>query len=83
MLNEASDDATVVEVTGPDSIGLLYRLTRTLADLDLEIVRAKVATMGHDVVDAFYVRERDGSKVTDAGDVTEIRSALLHAIISN
>ena len=80
VLNEASDDATVIEVTGPDSVGLLYRLTRALADLDLEIVGAKAATMGHDVVDAFYVRERNGAKVTDAADVAEIETALLHAM---
>ena len=80
VLNEASDDATVIEVTGPDSVGLLYRLTRALAELDLEIVGAKAATMGHDVVDAFYVRERNGAKVTDAADVAEIETALLHAL---
>ena len=42
--NEASDGATVVEVVGPDSVGLLYGLTRALADLDLDILRAKIAT---------------------------------------
>ena len=80
VLNEASDDATVVEVTGPDSIGLLYRLTRALADLNLDILRAKVATMGTDAVDAFYVRDQDGLKLTDPQDISEVERALMHAL---
>ena len=80
VLNEASDDFTVVEVTGPDSIGLLYRLTRAIAELDLDIGRAKVATIGNDVVDAFYVRDQNGQKVTAAEDVAEITIALNYAL---
>ena len=56
--NHASRDATVVEVHAPDSIGVLYRITRALAELDLDIVSAKVQTLGDRVVDAFYVRDR-------------------------
>ena len=51
--NEASDSATVVEVRAPDHIGTLYRVTRALADLGLDIRHAKVATIGHEVVDVF------------------------------
>lgn len=80
VLNEASDDFTVVEVSGPDSIGLLYRLTRAIAELGLDIGRAKVATIGHDVVDAFYVRDQRGNKVTAPDDVAEIKMALTHAL---
>ena len=82
VLNEASDAFTIVEVIGPDSIGLLYRLTRAIAELDLDIASAKVATIGNDVVDAFYVTDRSGAKVTAAHDVTEIELALTHALES-
>jgi [protein-PII] uridylyltransferase len=80
VLNEASDEATVIEVTGPDGIGLLYRLTKALAELEVDIARAKVVTMGSDVVDAFYVRDANGQKITDVDDVAEIEQALLHAL---
>lgn len=80
VLPDASEDSTVVEVVGPDSIGLLFRLTRTLSDLDLDIASAKVATLSADVVDAFYVRTADGAKITDPADVAEIRTALLHVL---
>lgn len=78
--NESSDGATVVEVLGPDSVGLLYGLTRALSDLDLDILRAKVTTMGTDVVDSFYVRDRSGASITDDADGAEIRTALLHVL---
>ena len=80
VLNEASDAFTIVEVIGPDSIGLLYRLTRAIADLDLDIASAKVATIGNDVVDAFYVTDQNGAKVTAAQDIAEIKLALTHAL---
>jgi [protein-PII] uridylyltransferase len=80
ILNEASEDSTVVEVLGRDEIGLLYRLTRALADLDLDILRARVTTIGQDAIDAFYVRDSDGAKLSDPQDLAEVRLALLHVL---
>jgi [protein-PII] uridylyltransferase len=77
---DASLDATVVEVHAPDSLGLLYRVTSALSDLDLDIVGAKVQTLGPGVVDSFYVRASDGSRVTDATTLAELERALLHAL---
>lgn len=73
---DAGSQATVVEVVGPDRIGLLYRLTQALTELDLDITRAKVATIGGDVVDTFYVQDRTGSKVVDPDHLREIVAAL-------
>jgi [protein-PII] uridylyltransferase len=78
--NRASRDATVVEVHAVDAIGVLYRITRALADLDLNIVSAKVQTLGDRVVDAFYVRDAAGQKVTDPSDLVEVERALLHEL---
>jgi [protein-PII] uridylyltransferase len=75
--NDASATATVVEVRAPDAPGTLYRITRALADCDLDIRHAKVQTLGHEVVDAFYVVDRGGAKVTDADFLREIERAVL------
>jgi [protein-PII] uridylyltransferase len=77
---EASAAATLVEVRAPDRIGTLYRITRVLADLGLDIRSAKVSTVGHEVVDTFYVVEADGSKVTDADRLATIEGALRVAL---
>jgi UTP:GlnB (protein PII) uridylyltransferase len=47
-----------------------------LADLGLDIRSAKVATVGHEVVDAFYVVDAAGAKVTDDDRVATIEGAL-------
>ena len=78
--NDASNDATVLEVVGPDSMGLLYRLTRALTDLDIDIRSAKIHTMGVDVVDTFYVVDRDGAKVIEDDLQDEVRVALIHGL---
>ena len=63
--NTASDFATVIEVGAPDRLGLLYDITRTFADLELDVHLAKVATYEGRVVDSFYVRDSIGRKLTD------------------
>ncbi len=78
--NDATGDATVLEAIGPDRIGLLYGLTRTLADLDLNVESAKIHTMGSDVVDTFYVTSSSGAKVRDVEHQTEIQRALMHVL---
>jgi [protein-PII] uridylyltransferase len=78
--DDASSEATVIDVEGPDAIGVLYRITRALADLDLDIRSAKVQTLGSSVVDAFYVRDSEGKKITDAHIRREIELAILHSL---
>ncbi|MGH9039830.1 MAG: ACT domain-containing protein, partial [Acidimicrobiia bacterium] len=74
--NDASEAATVIEVRAPDRIGTLYRITRALAELHLDVRLAKVSTLGHEVVDAFYVVDGAGSKLTDADHLDEVSRAV-------
>jgi [protein-PII] uridylyltransferase len=68
--NEASDFSTVIDVGAPDRLGLLYDITRTFAELDVDVHLAKVATYEGRVVDSFYVRDPVGRKITDgAGEL--------------
>ncbi len=78
--NGSSAETTVIEVVGPDSIGLLYRLARCLAEFNLDVTGARIHTMGHDVTDSFYVRRADGGRVSDAELQGEISRALLNAL---
>jgi [protein-PII] uridylyltransferase len=78
--NNASGSATVIEVRAPDRLGVLYRITRALADLDLDIRSAKVATLGDEVVDSFYVTTSAGTKVIDREHLREVERAILHQL---
>lgn len=76
----ASVAATVVEVHARDRIGVLYRVSRTFAEFDLDVRTAKVQTLGELIVDAFYVTHADGSLVADDDVRAELERALLHAV---
>jgi len=78
--NEASDFFTVIEVYAYDQAGLLYRITRTLFALDLDIHSARIATKVDQVVDVFYVRDLDGQKIEDDKMVKKIRRVLLQKL---
>jgi [protein-PII] uridylyltransferase len=75
--NDASRASTVVEVRAPDATNVLCRIARALADCDVDIHSAKVATLGHEVVDTFYVVGLDGAKITDPDHVREIEREIL------
>jgi len=78
--NSVSDFYTVVEVHATDRVGLLYAITRALADLSLDIHTAKVATYAEDVVDVFYVRDANGQPVADAQQRLQIERNVLERI---
>ncbi|MGI9120361.1 MAG: [protein-PII] uridylyltransferase [Acidimicrobiales bacterium] len=78
--NHASASSTVVEVRAPDRVGVLYRITNALAELDLDIGLAKVSTLGHEVVDTFYVRTAAGDKLADREHVRELERAVLYGL---
>ncbi len=79
--NEMSDVCTVVEVFTVDRRGLLYRLARALHDLGLMIRFAKIGTRVDQVVDVFYVTERDGQKPSADERLAEIRAGLTAVIL--
>ncbi len=61
--NEGSEIYTIIEVDTRDRPGLLYDLTRTLANNNIYIASAVIATYGAQVVDAFYVKDMFGLKL--------------------
>ncbi|MBW3555926.1 MAG: [protein-PII] uridylyltransferase [Actinobacteria bacterium] len=75
--NTASARATVVEVRAPDGVAVLHRITAALAACGLDVREARVATLGHEVVDAFYVVDSAGAKVTDDTRLAAIEEAVL------
>jgi [protein-PII] uridylyltransferase len=76
---EESPGFTIIDVYAPDTVGFLYRITETISRLGLDIHFAKIATRIDGVVDAFYVRGKDGKPV-GPGAQEEIRTALLRTI---
>ena len=76
-----SELATIVEVRAPDHLGVLHHITAALAQSGLDVVAALVDTLGHEVVDAFYVRDQRGMKLgATPGRGDEVRTLLLEVL---
>ncbi len=78
--NSISDIATVIDVHAPDTIGLLFRLTRAINELELDVRSAKVQTLGPEAVDCFYLSTRQGGKITDEDLLKELEMAFMEAM---
>ena len=76
--NDASDSTTMIDVRVPDAPATLYRLSHALAEAGYDIRSAKVATLGHEVVDVFYVQCPSG-QLPDA-DHDPVREQLKAAL---
>jgi len=75
--NAISAKFTVIEVSGLDRIGLLYALTREIADLSLTIASAHIGTYGEKAVDVFYVTDLTGQKIQLKARQKRIHDALM------
>ena len=78
--NSWSASHTAIEVNGLDRTGLLYDLTTALANLNLNIASAHIATYGERAVDVFYVTDLTGDKIRAAGRQGEITRRLLDVL---
>ena len=76
MDNEASSSATVIETSGRDRPGLLATLARTLSDANLSIQSAHIDNHGERAVDAFYVVDAGGGKLTSPAALQSLRVKL-------
>ena len=78
--NTLSNEFTVVEVAGLDRPGLLFDLTNTLSDLNLDITSAHVTTFGEKAVDVFYVTDLTNKKITSPQREKAIKARLTEVL---
>jgi [protein-PII] uridylyltransferase len=78
--NHSSDRYTIIEVFADDRQGLLYVITKNLFELGLSVYSAKISTRLDQVADAFYVTTAGGEKLTDEGQLDDIREKLTRNI---
>ncbi|THB79535.1 MAG: [protein-PII] uridylyltransferase [Desulfobulbaceae bacterium] len=78
--NGGSDEFTIIEVHAADTPGQLYQITQSLADFGINIYKAFIATEIGQLIDVFYVLDRNGEKITSDEFGREVISGLMHAI---
>ena len=74
--NSESDFYTIVDIAANDRRGLLFDLTRTFSDLGHEVFISKAATILDQVTDTFYLKDRDGKKITDPVTLERLERAV-------
>ena len=79
--NEGSDIYTIIEVDTRDRPGLLFDLARTLANNNIYIASAVIATFGAQVVDSFYVKDMFGLKLHAKPKQEALERKLREAIV--
>jgi len=80
--NNASETATVVEVSGRDRPGLLESLARTFVKAGLAIQSAHIDCYGERAIDAFYVSRDLSGKLEDHREIQTLKESLL-AVLSD
>ncbi len=73
---DASRLSTVIEVRGEDRLGLLHDLTASLYALNIDVLSARVSTIGPAAIDVFYVRTADGLRLDDEETLKVVCDAL-------
>ncbi|MDF3820855.1 HD domain-containing protein [Leptospira sp. 96542] len=75
--NDLSLEYSVLEVRVPDSIGLVYRILKSLLDFKLEVIFVRISTSADFAYDSFYVKTKDGKKIEDVGLILSLKEKIL------
>lgn len=59
-------NCSVLEVISPDRPGLLACIGRIFMDFDIQLLNAKIATLGERVEDMFFIADNEGKPLSDA-----------------
>jgi [protein-PII] uridylyltransferase len=78
--NTTSDALTIIDIVARDRVGLLYRITKCLYDLNLDIASAKIVTEGVRAMDSFYVSDLFRMKITEPERIAKIKDALMKVL---
>jgi [protein-PII] uridylyltransferase len=74
--NEVTPQASVIEASGRDRLGLLADLAHVCAEAGVSIVSAHIDTAGERASDVFYVQEASGGQIASGRRAAKIRAAL-------
>lgn len=77
--NTSHPNYTLIDIQTPDRLGLLYSLLRALGEAGVNIELSRITTEMDVAIDSFYVRGKDGKKVTDESLIKRIQRLLQRA----
>ena len=75
--NNMSDEYSILEIKCKNAPGVLYRITKVITSLGLQINTANVSTYGDRVVDIFYIKDAFGSKIDNNKSMDKVKMSIL------
>ncbi len=78
--NKTSDQYTILDIKCKNAPGVLYKITKIITSLGLQINTANVSTYGDRVVDIFYLKNAFGSKVDDNTTIEKVKNSILREL---
>nr|HNI26714.1 hypothetical protein [Leptospiraceae bacterium] len=75
--NDLHPEYTVLEVQLPDSLGLLYRILKTISETDFQLYFVRISTSADYAYDSFYLKNSRGKKIYDLKLLDSIRGKIL------
>ena len=76
MNNNAHPGCTILEVQATDRLGLLYHLLRAITHGGTMIEAARIATEQKAALDVFYLRSKEGGKITEREELLRLEKRL-------
>ncbi len=77
---DTSKQQTKISIRTIDFPGLLAKLSRIFYELHFRVVGARIATLGEEVEDIFYLTDLENQPVTDENSLQNLRHTLTEAI---
>jgi len=77
---DEENDHSIIEVTSSDRPGLLATCGRILNDMNLQILNARIATLGERVEDIFFVQTQQRHSIQDPLVIEELCNKLKEAL---
>ncbi len=75
--NAAAREATVLRISGEDTLGFLYELANALTLSGIQIQRVAIRSVGQLASDTLHVTDESGRKITDTRRLVELRAAVI------
>ena len=77
--NQTVNSATIIDVFAYDKVGLLYKLSKKIHRLGLDVTYARVTTYANQVIGVFYVTDEQGNKIRNRNQLQIIKSEIYNA----
>lgn len=76
VINRDGQAWSTLEVNCIDKPGILAAIGKVFAERDIQLLNARIVTLGERVEDLFYITDADDKAITNAEQIAELKAAL-------